>query len=662
MSGRRARIRWRPALAAGLAALLLTTGLATGTATAATTAEIPPPPEMFGYDVSWPQCPAGSGIPERPGYGLPLPPASSQFVIIGLTNGPAFTPNPCLADQVGWAKAHLQWAAGYAVVTYPTAAQLATYGGAGPYPTTNSADRLRNVGYAQAVYNLARMREAGLNAKFVWVDVEPYPVRPWSSDQAANNAVIDGVLRGYQDGGFPTGFYSYDNGWREITGGRRDTVRPTWVPAGRRTEADARAKCTQPSFSGGPVVIGQWTDGTYDYNVTCPGKPQAPYFRRAAPTAIESHYAALGSGASVVGLPGTEERVTPDRSGAFAHFARGSIYWSPSSGAREVHGAIRDTWASLGWERSLLRYPVTDERGTPDGRGRFNHFQAGSVYWTATTGAQPVHGAIRDRWQALGWERSGLGYPTTGERTTPDGRGRFNHFEGGSVYWTAGTGAQDVQGPIRQHWAGLGWERGLLGYPVTGQRTTPDGRGRFNHFQGGSVYWTAETGAREVHGAIRDRWQALGWERSGLGYPTTDERGTPDGRGRFNHFQGGSVYWTAGTGAQDVQGPIRQRWQELGWERGLLGYPVTGQRTTSDGVGRYSQFQGGAVYWTASTGAHEVYGAIRQRWVQEGAERGALGYPTSGEYDVPGGRAADFQHGRIVWDRGTGTTAVQLGS
>jgi uncharacterized protein with LGFP repeats len=26
-----------------------------------------------------------------------------------------------------------------------------------------------------------------------------------------------------------------------------------------------------------------------------------------------------------------------------------------------------------------------------------------------------------------------------------------------------------------------------------------------------------------------------------------------------------------------------------------------------------------------------------------------LGYPTRSEYAVPGGRASDFQHGRITW-------------
>ena len=34
---------------------------------------------MFGHDISWPQCPSAVG-----GYGLPMPPHSTDFVILGL--------------------------------------------------------------------------------------------------------------------------------------------------------------------------------------------------------------------------------------------------------------------------------------------------------------------------------------------------------------------------------------------------------------------------------------------------------------------------------------------------------------------------------------------------------------------------------------------------
>jgi len=116
---------------------------------------------------------------------------------------------------------------------------------------------------------------------------------------------------------------------------------------------------------------------------------------------------------------------------------------------------------------------------------------------------------------------------------------------------------------------------------------TPDRQGAFNHFynvgtgSNGSIYAHLSTGVHEVHGLIRSRWQETGWERGVLGYPATDELPCPDRVGRFNHFhnlvtrQDGSIYWSPATGAHDVHGPIRATWAALGWERGRLGYPTS---------------------------------------------------------------------------------------
>jgi hypothetical protein len=100
---------------------------------------------------------------------------------------------------------------------------------------------------------------------------------------------------------------------------------------------------------------------------------------------------------------------------------------------------------------------------------------------------------------------------------------------------------------------------------------------RFNHFQGGSIYWTPETDAHEVHGAIHEEWSQLGWERGFLGYPTSDE--TPDsyGTGRLSHFQGRLIYWSPQTGAQEAHGVILEKWLSLDAERSLRGPPDNGR-------------------------------------------------------------------------------------
>ncbi|HEY5924294.1 MAG TPA: hypothetical protein VIV11_21605 [Kofleriaceae bacterium] len=179
---------------------------------------------------------------------------------------------------------------------------------------------------------------------------------------------------------------------------------------------------------------------------------------------------------------------------------------------------------------------------------------------------------------------------------------------------------------------------------------------------GGFGFWAAAgtscNGSPATVGQIDTKYRALGGCGSFLGKPITGEHGTPDGVGRYTVFEHGSIYWTPQTGAFEVHGLIRDKWKELGWEAGLLGYPITDETGTPDGVGRYNVFQGGSLYWSPATGAHEVHGVIRDKYAELGWETGQLGYPTSDEYAVTDGRRSDFEHGSITWSSQTNTTTV----
>lgn len=330
-------------LAARLLAAVAVASLAAGLVGAAPAAASPLPAlgsTATGYDVSWPNCPKGMGIPERRTLGLPMPQADAQFVVAGLTNGPAFTPNPCLAGQVAWTKARHLWLGAYAITTYPSDAELAAHGGTGTL-----AERLHRVGRAQAAFDLRMMRAAGLRAPMVWVDVEPNSARPWSRDTAANNAVVDGVVAGLEEAGLRVGFYSYASGWRTITGGRRDLVRPTWVPAGLTSRTTALDRCRTPSFSGGPVWFAQWTDDVRDFNVSCPGTTG-----RARTSPLLPHATAVlergARGAAVTALQ-RAVGVVPD--GVFGRRTEAAVRRTQSAHGLRVTGVVRPrTWSALG--------------------------------------------------------------------------------------------------------------------------------------------------------------------------------------------------------------------------------------------------------------------------------------------------------------------------
>ena len=153
----------------------------------------------------------------------------------------------------------------------------------------------------------------------------------------------------------------------------------------------------------------------------------------------------------------------------------------------------------------------------------------------------------------------------------------------------------------------------------------------------------------DVGGAIENEYDRAGGFDT-FGNPISPETDAGAG-GRFQVFErNNSIYWSVGTDAHAVGGMIRDAWGGLGWENGALGYPVTDEQPAGrDNQGRYNQFNGGSVYWSAETGAYAVWGAIRDTWTSEVAEKGRYGYPTSNEYDFEGGKAQDFQGGRITW-------------
>ncbi|MBL9016716.1 MAG: C39 family peptidase [Myxococcales bacterium] len=114
----------------------------------------------------------------------------------------------------------------------------------------------------------------------------------------------------------------------------------------------------------------------------------APCARDAVVGLIAQKYDAIGGCNSVIGPPITEERATPDGVGRYSVFERGSIYWTPALGAHEVHGKIRDAWAASGWEAGPLGYPISDEYAVGDGRR--SDFQRGYIHWHATTGETTI--------------------------------------------------------------------------------------------------------------------------------------------------------------------------------------------------------------------------------------------------------------------------------
>ncbi|MGR6965916.1 hypothetical protein ACU610_15760 [Geodermatophilus sp. URMC 61] len=368
--------------------------------------------------------------------------------------------------------------------------------------------------------------------------------------------------------------------------------------------------------------------------------------------AILQHYQSLG-GPALLGYPTGDDTAAPVNAGYYTDFQGGAIYWSAATGAREVRGDLLATWRAKGAQAGLLGYPVGGDEAVPGGfRSRF---QGGTLYWSPPTGARMLRGAILARYEAAGGPRK-IGFPTTDDVGAANGGAKVE-LQGGAIYWSAATGAHVVRGGLLEKWRSWGAESGVLGYPTEDEAAGPNG-GYLSTFRGGTVYWSPSTGVRVMRGAILQRYVAAGGPQV-LGYPTTDDVGAANGGAKVE-LQGGAIYWSAATGAHVVRGGLLEKWRSWGAESGVLGYPTEDEAAGPNG-GYLSTFRGGTVYWSPSTGVRVMRGAILQRYVAAGGPQ-VLGYPTTDDVGAAnGGAKVELQGGAIYWSAATGAHVVRGG-
>ena len=104
-------------------------------------------------------------------------------------------------------------------------------------------------------------------------------------------------------------------------------------------------------------------------------------------------------------------------------------------------------------------------------------------------------GAILARWEADGGPVSPLGLPTSPEAAGA-GDTRYVTFERGAMYWSPDTGAQPLTGAIYEAWASLGYELGALGLPTSGEISEPEWI--VQNFQHGTLNFD-----RQTHNVLR---------------------------------------------------------------------------------------------------------------------------------------------------------------
>ena len=247
-----------------------------------------PTVEMKGYDVSHPQC--GKSLP-----------TDHYFGIVGVNGGTATTSNPCLAQQLVWAKsaktgsnqpkiqlyvntANPAQDSSYTWASWPTSSTTGNPYGDCTGTRTNDLACSWQYGWNRSAetesYFLAQAQIAGISTNTGdytwWLDVETMNSWQFGSvdAQARNTAAIEGFGAYYESRDADVGLYSTAVQWAEITGNNISTESnlnglPNWRPSGS-TLANAKKNCSVASLTpGGFISLTQYVVKNLDNNHSC---------------------------------------------------------------------------------------------------------------------------------------------------------------------------------------------------------------------------------------------------------------------------------------------------------------------------------------------------------------------------------------------------------
>jgi hypothetical protein len=226
-----------------------------------------------GNDISYPQC--------AKSY-----PLGQAFAIVGVNGGKASTFNPCFASQWAWAQtstgattqapAQLYLNTGnpgdvlaqYNVTDWPTSSVPADPYGTCSGTWTDDLPCSWEYGYERATADIGFV---GSSTGKWWLDIETG--NSWTSDNAKNQASLEGMVYALRQGGATVGIYSSSGSWSSLFG-TVATSSPLytlheWRP-GAKTLAKAQSNCSLAPFEGNGIVeITQYVSSDLDYDHSC---------------------------------------------------------------------------------------------------------------------------------------------------------------------------------------------------------------------------------------------------------------------------------------------------------------------------------------------------------------------------------------------------------
>jgi hypothetical protein len=160
---------------------------------------------------------------------------------------------------------------------------------------------------------------------------------------------------------------------------------------------------------------------------------------------------------------------------------------------------------------------------------------------------------------------------------------------------------------------------------------------------------------------ILAKYNQLGRASSPLGSCVSGVSACAADAGQYANFQKGAIFTHAATGAFMITGALETLYQSLGSERSPLGFPTADTAKTADGKAVESTFEHGAILDTSAHGAIAITGAFFSVWKGLGPSGGCLGYPVSEETVVANETVQTFENGYIS-QAGSAAPAADCGA
>ena len=213
-----------------------------------------------------------------------------------------------------------------------------------------------------------------------------------------------------------------------------------------------------------------------------------------------------------------------------------------------------------------------------------------------------------------------------------------------------------------------------LGLATNIVKKTSTVSGYYQTFNKGSIQYHSSGSlagkAFAVVGSIYDKWSHMGYDRSVLGLPVsnrsaeiTSSQGT---KGFYQEFKEGSIQVNINNGVENafaVYGVIYDKWGSSGYAAGELGLPIADRSDISySGFGTegyYQRFERGAIQVIGSD-VYAVSGSMYDEWSMHGfagthepsdlldvGQTSWAGFPTSGTYSCYFGICQNFEGGYI---------------